>query len=356
MPTPQIIAVQVGNITLPWAEFIKRGAGSTAEAAFGPDANQASMTIIVNFFELDQIIIQILGWPRSLGTGLGINREIPMRHPFYPQLWAKKITRIMGIKFLDKITGTDPGTGPGTYSNYLYASVDILFTTVPYRVMGDVQLNQTPTGLEYERYCEVRPQPAGQILNVEKSQNIFHYAQQYSANQPPIGNTSQSAIPFGQTILIPKKEIHVTWYEVPHLGLFNSTDPFGLTVNIDKCIGTVNNSAIWGYEEGTLLFDPPRFTPVMAGVPAGFMGLNDAWDPPRTWNVEFIIKWFDPPNDLNGGHTNSRVRGWNIVPFYPPAGSPLGAITYFLVTTDGSSTGPTIYRTSNFQNAFLMCG
>ncbi len=345
MPTPQIIAVQVGNITLPWAEFIRRGPGSTAEAAFGPDANQASMTLFVYFNDLEQIITQVLGYSRSLGaTNGGINREIPMRHPFFPQLWAKKITRIVGTKFIDKAVGVNPGTGSGTYSEYLYAAVDVLFTTVPYRVMNDVTLaSQSPTGQEYERYCEVRPQPAGQILNVERSQQVFKYAETTTG-----GPSVNTPIPFGQTILLPKKEIHITWYEVPHLGLFNSTDPFGLSVNLDKCIGSVNSSAIWGYAAGTLLFDPPRLTPVMAGVSSGFMGLNDIWDPPRMWNVELIIKWYDPPNNGTSPNTDSRVRGWNIVAFFPP--------TYFLVTTDGSSGGPRIYRETDFTTAFVMCG
>ncbi len=353
MPTPQIIAVQVGSLTLPWAEYIRRGPGSTAEAAFGPDANQASMTILVYFNDLEQIITQTLGYSRSLGSvNGGIEREIPMRHPFFPQLWAKKITRITGVKWESKTIGADPGTGPGTFSEYLYASVDILFTTVPYRVMTDVQLSgQSPTGNEWERYCEVRPQPAGQFVSVDSAQQVFKYAETVTG-----GPTLLQPIKSPQTILLPKKEIHITWYEVPHLGLFNSTDPFGLSLNLDKCIGKVNSSAIWGYAAGTLLFDPPRLTPVMAGVSSGFMGLNDVWDPPRMWNVEMIIKWFDPPNNGTSANTDSRVRGWNIVAFYPKAGSALGAITYFLVTTDGTSGGPRIYQQADFNDAFLMCG
>jgi hypothetical protein len=319
MPGPlnEVFNSQPGSdLTIPWREFISV-TGSTAVSAWGNDGGSAQMTIDFLFPDRRSFIALVLGFAtKGPADGDGyptLQRQLPMRHPDFPWLYASGISDLRGVDW----QGKDAGAGAGPYSDYQVCRATVHFTAPPYRIAAD---GTVPN--EYNRFVLQRTRPSVEFAASDRDYFQFTSGPSYNANSPSFHGS------YG--LKVGKISLQYTWFGVPDNYLFNSN---GLSPAVDNTLGMVNSSTFDGYTAGTLFFEGVEYEPMMFSVdPVGVLGYSPGY-PPRGWNVTYTFIYFAP--------------GWNTAPdidrnYYP------------IVTSNknGATGGQPPYQSADFSLLF----
>lgn len=347
-----------GLNNIPFVEHVPRGQFS-GEASFGVDTSQATMVVDIpiasGIAETDQwpivkAISQILGYSKK-GNNKKISRFLPMRHPLYHWLWATKILSVhpyrpgtllqesagvynlnLGDNTVTKYnTDAAPVNEKGTgFAAFKAARITILFTTLPYSIYEDADINPlSGTAGEFIRYTTREMLPTAQFL-----------VRPVGSLKWVDGPSADSVVATGsQHQMVIKTRLRWTWHQVPDIGLFDGSgsDQGGFPTYLVDIIGKVNQTSFFGYPIGTLLMEAPEFIPINLPCPPAILGLNNKY-PPRAWNVVVNMLHFDPP----AGTTN---RGHNLLPHS-------NGLWYKVYNTDDPTKS--LYEEGEFQQIFWM--
>lgn len=249
---------------------------------------------------LNRFISTFLGTARK--SGLGINRILPVRHPYFNGFYASRIASVQGL-------------GPQNYSQsdpapYKLLRVGLEFAPPPYRVQGDRAFIQL----------------VGQKNMVEflyRNQGAFRW----EAGTPAEGSLAVTGVT-KQSLL--KQRLTFRWNMVPDDGLYTAGGFWqgGRAKNLDDALNTVNILPWFEYPAGTLLFED--WEPIPHGSPESDQ---------IYWDVILTMLFFDPPQ---GG----TVRGHNTLP-HPTNGKWYGVFA-------SSDAARSIFEESDFDRIFYM--
>ena len=334
MPTPVPNLQFRGWLTVPWAERNDRTGGQEFNAGYNP-GNQHTLQIWVNWGDLEQALIDLLGTNLYNASSGNIDRQLPAKHPRFRQFYAERVSGRAYGKPLGKII---PPSGGNYITQYPYYLLTILFTQPKFSMTPDNQLDATygtPGGVrqEWHRFVEWRFQPTTQT--VQRPGATFKWAEGGAAPAPTV-NSEFAGTLYQRTAAA---ELHLVFKRVPAQGLFGSGG-IGIPANVMTSVEKVNSVVFLGFPVGTLCLRPPQFIPVeqpnVVGIATG------AGQPAICYDVDFPVSWADPPP---GGAT----RGHNLAP------NPGGDGLWYLVNTNGTGGGGrALYDLADISNAFRM--
>jgi len=304
-----------GALAVPWRQFIS-AKGWVGDMTFGPQGASVTVVIDVNWDDLQTALVQLLGISKK--SGIGIDRQLPMRHPTFPWLVATRVVRVEGVRF----RGFDAKVlAGGAYAAYDIARISVSFEPPLYRMLPN------GPGGEWNRWVEYRHNPATEFVVREKGQMVW--------NDVALGvqNGKSFTAPIGYPLA--KTRLQWVWHQVPMDGLFDANNRMP---QIENGIGLVNSAAFAGYPAETLLLEGVAPEPQPLPIDAVGDGFWRRGLPPVYYKVTFHMIHFDPPN---GGAT----VGWNLEPYH-------NGLWYRAGHLSDPATGK--FFTYNFPNLFTM--
>jgi hypothetical protein len=221
-----------------------------------------------------------------------LRREIPFRHPDYPNFYCKKVR--LGGQFYKGQESTGENLPEWKRADettkYKDLLIDCEFGPLPYVVADDDEIT-TDTGVreEWERFTRVSYKPATDVLSVEGAAFKYH-----GGDADGVEVSGSLAIPER------KADLKLRWCYVPQEWTHNGERP----VKLQSKTGFVNETEFMGYPAGTLLYDSYE----IERVDPPFRTNN--WSPFRCNHIDLFFKFFDPER----GDPNS-IRGHNLMPY-----------------------------------------
>lgn len=306
-------------LSVPWTEYVGKSVQAVAESTWATDANSAVMVIDVNAGGSEKAKADLLGYAQRIEVNgvPRLHRNLPARHPRWPWMVCTRVVA-KDYKFLEK---ADYLAGPA--AAYHFTRLTCVFTTVPYNVISDSDLSQYGSA-EWNRFTEIYYEPGLETITPDRG--AFKWAD---------GPGAGTDINFGLPQLLSKPTIRMVWRDVPENCLY---DVDGIPTNVEALQGRVNSATFRGHPAGTLLCISAKTMPRYAPVAPSLVGLNDDHNPPRVFDVEYLLKKFDPP------YGNASYRGHNLGPY-------ANADRYWwLITTDGTTAGGRLLPSLDFND------
>lgn len=317
-----------GGLTVPWAHYISKSGNAGMGGAFSHETgNQVTMTFQVRFTDLEDAIIQLLGYNRFNRTTLKLERQLPAPHPYLSWLRASRITGATPLAWTDRIAGSG-----GEYSEYQIWLLTVLFTMPRYAMFSDADLLAKYSGAEQYRFVTVESQHSGETINRPGGQ--FTYAEGGAGITGTIVN-----VPVTQ--FLAKRDMVIKWWNLPRAGAFDNTGQNWSSTYQQGVVSKINDADFMGFKTGTLLLRGFRFVEHEAPYSAQVAGLPVGL-PPLEYDLEMTVSHWDPP------YYDAAHRGHNLIPRS-------GSDVWFLATSDGSATlDKGLFRTATFSNLFLL--
>jgi hypothetical protein len=354
--------------------------------SFAADAGALPLNVKIRWKDLGEAIKYIVGysqtWPIFNPTVFNspanvgpykLQRFLPARHPRFPNCFCTKILSCVG-KALSPEERTKAGLPVdrrvaaglnGTYGDYDFAYLSLLFEVPKYPMMSDQELGGRP---EYRRFCKWKFKS-----NVE---TIARRGERWSFCNP-LAAAQQRDFAGDRLLRQAKGTLEFTWYDV-HVDyvMLGRTIPS----NFYKRVNTLNALPFpqsyyrdqnqqadipVQFGPGTLLLMPEDITAHAQNHPAFLGGQLPADYLPNTVDVKGTFIVLDPVSDdttmvdlsLVGGAANTKVRGHNLVPLAKgrPNLAPFGV--WYTAHTGQPSAPPQsdrdlLHQYSNFEKLF----
>jgi hypothetical protein len=283
---------------------------------YGLQGNQNARTYECYFTDTEQFIREACGYPTRIPTGLPgpgavaaiLSRRPPIRDPQFPWLTASRASNILPYgAMLGNIE-----TPYGSFAEYEYSRVTILFEAADYDIIDDGTLQAEFGGNEVYRWTSWHWEYGGQMITRAKGSFIF------KEGQPGFENI-KFAMP--KAFFEAHNRFVLRWSQLPEIGIMNSNKI--LNTNIRQAKGKVNQNdwpvaeASGGFAAGTLLCEDIKVTPSMAPASPLQLGLH-GFQPPRTYDLDLVIDYFDPAIGTGtggGAYPAPTTRGHNTFPW-----------------------------------------
>lgn len=296
----------------------------TGTGTFAPDSSQAAIAYICEYYYHEKFIDVVIGKTVKVGSQLrrsasapsfdDLNGSIPEEHPYYFNFFASSVS----VEPLGK-SSQDPFIGP----LWPKAKITVVFRPPTYNVIPD---DEYAGSTEIDRF--VTRQYDGQA-EFQTSMGFFKFV--------PGGRVLD--ITPGQTVSATK--YLYTWHQIPVLTRPDGRPDLGtppVVGVVDSLVGSVNEVEFDGYPPGTCLFIAPG--PMKLVLPQ--VATQDNY----YWNLSYVI------GIRNYGSSSTPVvpgehRGWNYA--YDPLAS-----QWKLFTTDGTTTGATLYPYADLNDLFVV--
>lgn len=212
-----------------------------ANCSFGEDGALWTERMIINWYELQTAITELLGYSyrdTSTVATLGypqLRRRLPWQHPYFNQLYVHSISDIRGMRMQGTNSqavnpapfighfGGGAGLGIpinfGPWTEYERAVIDIKFWRPPYMILSDSAVRNTATGLQQEwlRYVDRQWSVSTQILSREGSNFVWSGS---PANSGQAGYTTGLPGTVGQTVF--HQKVSRKWYQIPEAAIFQT--------------------------------------------------------------------------------------------------------------------------------------
>jgi hypothetical protein len=290
---------------------------------------------MVNWADGFEALVQLTGSNVYNPQTGNLDRQPPLAHPLWPQLYCTRVHSMKPYRFVGKapvMAGMPGSQYLAATPEHTYWLIGCTFTQPRYRVLGDSSLDLLygQPRQEYQRYLSWNIEPASDVLT--RDVNTFAYAEGPNQGKPFPGQVAQ---------FLAKSEVIFRWWNVPRAGVFSSGGN-GPPNNIINGLGRVNLNAFLGFPAGTLLLKGARFleqeAPTTLAVNSGAVGT-----PPLSYTVELCCGYFSPPAY---GSPPAHL-GWNLV---PQVGDPL----WVYVTVDGNPASASVLPTYDYTLLFNL--
>lgn len=268
----------------------------------------------------------------SLGvTTATLRREIPLHHPRFANLYARKVTT-QGIQFAGKeFRNADPEWKiQSQTARYRKVIGNVEFAPVTFDVYSDSEIGSSGgVAQEWLRYCRRFRTPTSDALTLEEGMMKW-------AEGPNAGLEVKTVIPFPER----KADIGLEWLQVPEEWTHDSSLA---PIKIESRLGCVNDATFMGYPAGTLLFDSclmNRFA-----IP---LQTSD-WQPYYANHITLIFKYFNPTN----GVALSTYKGHNLLVVRSVDADNNTYLKYYLATSNANpTTGRRLFQETDFRQIF----
>lgn len=319
------------------ASFSIQGGAKTSRTFYIGDDGQRDPfgavihTAVTSITEVHNAIKEILGHSERHDDTLRIKRTRPMADPEYYYLHAESIGNIAGIG-RPTLTAAHQGLfqeSPQVDNFQLYPCYEfsgVCFTQRPYRILPDSAIttgsliyadengdeDDLSFAREWFRYVDVETIPSSEFLTAQIGNMKFNVA----SGSAPDDRTAGS----GQIrMLMRKKLIKITWYQVPYNYIDGSVGDvlLGADSYIYKAIGCVNQYDWWRYKKGTMLLEAvgvQRYSPLFP-TPIEDVDLNaDGAEVfsvanAKLSNITFVFSYTNPPlgDDADGNEATPTI-------------------------------------------------
>jgi hypothetical protein len=230
---PDLAVHPNSGLSFPWAEYIPRIEG-TFDASLGSDGISLGMVMVIRWEDLETALVELLGYCSRVDIGK-LHRELPWQHPYFNQMWVKRVSKIQGIRNEGTEEGDADGFSPGRgsvgvgnpintgpWSVYNLALLTIQFWRPPYFIRTDADIGDGHGNqMEYLRYVDKVWEVETQMLSRESGHFVF------------IGATGGFTGSVGQPVT--KYRVKRRWYEIPEAALFDNLiddTPNGIPYNL----------------------------------------------------------------------------------------------------------------------------
>lgn len=216
-----------------------------------------------------------------------------------------------------------------------WAKITLQYESLPFDVLEDQQVVGLdvirtiagPDEAQLARYVTKSFKPSAETLMLP--QQSFKFV-----------SGSTPVVPGAPPKLVPAVDISLTWHWVPQICVgLKLINPDLSHASIDDCLGTVNQSEIWGCKPGTLLLVGVDVRPIIS--PFG----------ERIYDIEYRFKY------LNLKDTNGEPVGHNFLYAQKSIINPAG---YYEVSVDGATNvmlqddDKNIYNWREFRSLFRV--
>lgn len=394
--------------------------GDTVTIADVGGCNKANGTWIITVTSPDSFEIGGVGnglytgggtWTCTIPGNIRLRRRFPWQHPFWNQLYVRKITKVQGMRQVGKqffafnldgspLGDLGPGYHPnyGPYTGYDFATLTLAFWRPPYYMRTDEGiLDDNGNPQEWIRYVSKHWENDTQILSRE------HGAFVWSPGQGPgSGTTIPTNMSVGQ--VVSHERVTRRWFQIPEQCIFEIINdlgtPDGLPLNliytqtpttnpvtgfvymagnpIKGCVNSPKGGGTDNFDQasgddlrffgcwmGTLRLDgidiieqPLHLPPYLMQIPA--LAGNEAIST-QQFDVVFHFDLFDPPRSPQiqsvppqpGGVPKSSFayRGHNLLPW---AGDGLWYMAQAPGTVGGMNVTTTAHQYADFYDLFKV--
>lgn len=306
------------GLSFPWNEYVDNE--SPSDMTFDSEGASASLVLQCAWDDRYECIKQLLGYPYRavIGSEGVLLRVLPLQHPIFHWLVAKRVSNIKGLSPKGKEAAA-PHNNLQFGAKYEKARMTVEFWTPPYDLLSDADVGVNET----LRFVTKQWRFVTEFLSLQQGAWLFADVASGSKGKP---------IPGGRGFLVSKTEMIQTWHQVPHACLFDGDDFPSL---IQSAVGKLNVNDWEGCEAGTVLCNPPVIKPFTSPLAPGVLGATN-----RLWDVEFHLSHFDPP-------VLGTVHGWNTAPI-PGRGN-----KWSLFTDDGTLSGNRLYDSIDFYDVLF---
>lgn len=283
----------------------------------------------------------VLGY-HYVDSSLTLRRVPPQAHPKHPSCYAIKVSQIQGVKFDGKQEELPPAAqlnaGLKDAAKYKRNLVAVEFAPPKYPVYTDDDpkiLGFDDERFEYLRYLEHDQQT--NVYDVVIPTGRFKFAEGTSGN--PLGKVFPGEVTFYEV----KTTYSLKWRLVPEDFIIDYVNyDFGYPTKINAAAGHVNATKFCGFPAGTLLLLEPEIERYVAGA------LRRSDGKPMFYaDVVLPIVHFDPPLGVSAG--SEIQKGHNNKPWWKSGDTTLH---YYMVSSDGTSTGIRVYGSYEFADIF----
>lgn len=333
-----------------------------------------------------------------------LRRVLPWQHPFWRQLFVRKITKVQGVQQtgkqffafnLDGTPLTKVGAGNardnyGPYTGYNFALLTLSFWRPPYYVRTDKDiLDDDGNPQEWLRYVSKTWVSEGQMLSREAGAFVWSAGQSWAGVGPSAGG---APVPGSVGQVVCHEKISRRWFQVPEAAIFEIIPqygtPEGLPLNLmvtqtkttnpvtgfvypvgSPIKGTVNSPygggtadedvfgqdlRFFGCPMGTLRLDGVELIPQPLQLPPALMQIpvlsaNEALSQ-QQYDVMFHFDYFDPPRNPAIGALNG-YRGHNLLPW---SGDGLWYMMESPANVSGLGQKTTQHQFSDFHDLFQI--
>lgn len=312
------------------------GESAPTSAGFGQDGGTATMEFEVSRGDLPAMLGKILGQASFKADG-SLSREIPLANPYFPWLYASRISSIQGLgtngwtrgdKFPFSGFGNVDRVLPEKYSDYRVFKVVVQFEPRPYLVLTDAQLHrlkqtqsyfsedgvehQFDDFAEYLRFTSVDYEPSSEYL-VAQMGSYFLHSTGLAVSPQQVTPTNAG----GPKLLVNRNKMIVKWYMVPNIIVNSAYLKMGRgKVNFDAW--PLPAEPFFGQENGSLLLEGIKFTPNPGPYPpysvdpANRQTLTDSYFLSKYVDITFEFVEFTIPSDQRAPGPNLAGPGaWN---------------------------------------------
>lgn len=284
---------------------------SPGVGGFDMKGGKATLILDVAPDELEDAITELLGSVSPAGDGT-LTRTLPKAHPFWPWLFASRISNIQGVRFNEAVEANDELEAPSLdeYGEYELWRLTVEFEPRPYAVLADdsIELESVnwydeaggggPVDLstEYYRFTDYDVLPQPELITANQGQMSL-----------VIGVSTTAVFQSFPRITMPKAVVKFRWYQIP-FSYVDSTNSY-----LTDYIGYINQNAWYGWPAGSLLYTGAtvvRYTPPVPDVVPGFAGVSFSTE--KLCDVELVFEYtkreaeYTPtlsnPNWIVGGH------------------------------------------------------
>lgn len=202
---------------------------------------------------------------------------------------------------------------PG-YTNYSRSRTTIKFKPVNYPMLEESEMwslvGETPTRLsEVFRnvafFDEVSPILEG--IQATNGAPFLEWADSAAVGGAPLSG-QEIASEFVE--YIQRANLAAIWYAVPHDFIVSPGEYFPW--KIFDTIGKVNDADWYGFPEGTLRFEAPRFRKY---VQAAVRAIPNSYTLPFVYDIVLPFAYYNPTMAAIAGGGSPQYRGWNGYPF-----------------------------------------
>jgi len=269
-------------------------------------------------------------------------RVNPIAHPKYNGLYAQKITSCTGISYEQKADGSPPPAQANSlrkFAQYRKNLVSVDFAPPRYNIREDTDPQISGTGSsigEFQRNVDY--DTTSNIYDVTIQTGQFGFAEGAAgAPGPPNAKTFPGELNFFEV----KTTFSLRWRLLPQDFVYDTLNypVFPYPTKVGGAVGRVNSADIWGYSKGTLLLLEPEIDRYVSGT----LRNSDGRTPLFMCDVTYPIIHFNPPS------YGSTYKGHNLKPWWKTGDT---TITYYLVTSDKTTTGIRIYGEYDFSKLF----
>lgn len=245
-PFPQLAVQPLSGLSFPWAEYHPDPVAGSFSATLGSDGVTVGLKMLIPWERLETACQELLGYSwRDTETltpqgGPRLRRKLPWQHPYWNQLYVKRIAEVRGIRIRGKNIDVEEVFSPtfgavgegytvnlGPWTTYHLAELVVQFWRPPYFVRSDDDVVVDGTPQEWLRYTSKNWEMSLNMLS--RNNSTFKWL---PAIKHPLasGDFTESV---GQAIT--HFRMTRTWYQIPERALFSAlvdATPNGLPDNM----------------------------------------------------------------------------------------------------------------------------